>query len=110
MRDHEVEALVVRYEALQQDSSFDAWRQLSQDVLTALVQQQGLVIALQRRALEGHRYRREDRTAIRARADAAFVLVQRLHQLRRKVHALLADMRGASNDGRLVPMLAARAS
>ena len=90
MRDHDVEALWVRYESLQKDSTFEQWRQLSQDVLSALVQQQGLVIALQRRALDSQPYRSDERVSRRARALAAFVLVQQLHQLRRKVHALLA--------------------
>jgi hypothetical protein len=90
MRDHDVEALLVRYQDLQANSSFEDWRRLSQDVLAALVQQQGLVIALQRRALDSHRYPSEERSSLRARAEAAFALVQQLHQLRRKVHALLS--------------------
>ncbi len=99
MRDHDVEALLVRYEGLQKDSTFEQWRQLSQDVLAALVDQQGLVIALQRRALDSHRYRSDERTTLRTRAEAAFRLVQQLHQLRRKVHALLGSTRtGATSD------------
>lgn len=97
MRENTVDMLLARYEALQHEASFEAWRQLSQDVLTALVDQQGLVIALQRKALENQRFRlvhdREERAALRMRAASAFAVVQRLHQLRRKVHALLGEMR-----------------
>lgn len=93
MRDHTLETLQARYEQLQQAPSFEEWRVLSQDVLTALVAQQGLVIALQRRALDGQRSQREDRFTVRARAQAAFADVQLLHQLRRRVHGLMAQKR-----------------
>ena len=99
MRDQTVDTLQSRYDRLQQDTSFDEWRQLSTDVLSALVEQQGLVIALQRRALESQRQNSEDRLGLRTRAEAAFAVVQRLHQLRRKVHSLLAQKRQlAAND------------
>lgn len=99
MREHDVKTLTARYEGIVLEPSFDAWRQLSQDVLAALVDQQGLVIALQRKALESQRYLqtrdREQREALRGRATAAFGVVLQLHQLRRKVHALLGEMRAS---------------
>lgn len=99
MGEHDVKTLTARYEVLQQDVSFDAWRQLSQDVLAALVDQQGLVIALQRKALDSQReqqvHDREERATLRVRATAAFAVVLQLHQLRRRVHALLGEMRAS---------------
>jgi len=99
MRESSIEALEYRYGQLKRDTSFEEWRALSQDVLAALVEHQGLVIALQRRALENQRSRAEDRGDLRMRAEAAFAGVQRLHQLRRRVHGLLAERRSfAAND------------
>jgi hypothetical protein len=99
MREHTVETLQGRYDRLQRDTSFEEWRQLSHDVLAALVEQQGLVITLQRQTLEGQRHNADDRSGLRARAEAAFAVVQRLHQLRRKVHSLLQQKRIlAAND------------
>lgn len=93
MREHTVESLQARYDGLRTETSFEGWRQLSKDVLTALVEQQGLVIALQRRALAIHRGKREEHQLLRNRAQAAFDVVQRLHQLRRRIHALVAESR-----------------
>ena len=93
MREHTLETLQERYDVLRTETSFDGWRQLSKDVLTALVEQQGLVIGLQRRALAVHRGSPHEHLELRARAQAAFDLVQRLHQLRRRIHALLVEMR-----------------
>ncbi len=95
MREHTVETLLARYDRLQEDVRFDEWRSLCHDVLTTLVEQQGLVISLQRRTLESQPIQGAERSALRVRADAAFTVVQRLHQLRRKVHALLTDKRTA---------------
>lgn len=95
MAAHTIDALAARYDRLLSDKGFDEWRQLSQDVLTALVEHQGLVIALQRRALESQRSEQADREALRVRAEAAFAMVQALHQIRRKVHALVAERRNA---------------
>lgn len=94
MREHTVESLQSRYDDLEQETAFEGWRQLSHDVLSTLVEQQGLVIALQRNALTTQRGPSlEDRAKLRARAEAAFLLVQRLHLLRRKLHILLAEKR-----------------
>lgn len=93
MSEHTVETLLARYDRLQHDTCFNEWSQLSQDVLATLVEKQGLVIALQRRALESQRTGGEERSALRMRAETAFAIVQRLHQVRRKVHGLLAGKR-----------------
>lgn len=99
MGEHTVETLLARYDLLQEDVRFDQWRSLCQDVLHTLVQQQGLVISLQRRTLDTSRG--EERSALRGRADAAFSVVQRLHQLRRKLHALLNGKRlGTSEESK----------
>jgi hypothetical protein len=98
MGEHSLETLQTRYDDLRTETSFEGWRQLSKDVLTALVEQQGLVIALQRRALAVHRGKSEEQQALRARAQDAFEVVQRLHQLRRRIHALIADYRQAASD------------
>jgi len=109
MREEIVDALQARYDQLQGDTGFEEWRQLSHDILTALVDRQGLVIALQRRAVD-QRTHRDERNTLRMRAEAAFFVVQCLHQLRRKVHALLAERRATIAIDRFVVHPVARAS
>jgi hypothetical protein len=105
MREHTADTLQARCDRLQQDTSFEEWRQLSQDVLAALVAHQAQVIALQRQALDIQLTDSGDRQGLRARAEATFAVVQRLHQLRRKVHALLAQKRLLAANDRVLSLL-----
>lgn len=111
MRPEVIDALHLRFDRLATDTSFEECRQLSQDVLTALVDHQGLVIALQRRALDSQRTPLKDRSDLRQRAETAFATVQSLHNLRRKIHALMAEKRTlAALDTRYLATAYARAS
>ncbi len=83
-----VDALLERCNSLEVDAAIDDWRQLAVDVLDALIAQQGIVISMQRRALEG-----TGSPETRARVKAAFVLVQRLNKVRWKIQAVLASRR-----------------
>lgn len=80
-------------ERLAHGGSVEEWRLLSNEVLSALVEEQGLMIALQRRALAEPRPTGEHACALRDRAAACFVVVKQLNALRRRIQAAVNERR-----------------
>lgn len=86
--DDPIKFLSARFEdvaALEGDESREELRRLTHDLLTILVEKQGIVISLQRRAFALSQAGSPDARLIQSHAEEAFSLVQRLNELRRRV-------------------------
>ncbi len=94
--DDPLELLRARFDhvaSLDEAKSREELRQLTQDLLTILVEKQGIVIGLQRRAFALAQAGSPDARLIQSHAEEAFAVVQRLNELRRRVTS-----RRAAND------------
>lgn len=107
--DDPIKFLNARFEhvaALDEDESREELRRLTHDLLTILVEKQGIVIGLQRRAFALSQAGSPDARLIQSHAEQAFSLVQRLNDLRRRV----TSCRAASDDHREVGVRPTRAN